>query len=917
MRRRNSQIKFRFFPLSFMLLALLCGNRSICQADDNKAAAPKLEELLDLLKIRAHSLTRIRWDFHTTQLTGTPSHSHGKGVVEDLKIAHQTSVEEMVENDEFVSSGTALIDVQRGYYNVSLFGLGKWRESATGTIQRNISSAYDGAIHGRLEQYREPGLGAPESSTSASPEESSLGREIPPLVQISNSMNDVPGNLALLADSGIHYLPTSVPVFEGMPAEGSMTLLRFIDLAKAKADVSLEVHSDSEWNLSIPLKPFGVAEYSFDPMRSGLLTKCARLSQPNGPALEDIKFQHSKISGVWCPTNVDNFYWVDGRGKRSSFTNIIVDPDIDEKAFQVSIPVGAQVQDHVNRMFYTASQNPVDDAAALAKYVSTFELAPPASKQVPMQRSWLLIASLTAIPLLMVFVVLKYRTKGTKASILLLVSLPGLTGCNVDDAPLIVPQNAIHASSPTWDNGWTVGMDGHEPIRINQCGFAASITALEILGIDSDAILVSRSLKPSHLGIKMSEIKRTLEAYGVSVEARKHSQLSEVINSLSMADVAIIFMPKNSKRSAHYALVSSNSQGQTMYVDPPHAPVNLNRVDTKYIDNMDDLAVLFCSKLPPTLVNLTPDVQSIRFTPKDFKFGVFEGQMMLTNESGRPVALIDAQHPCSCVSVDFSPVILAPSQSIKYDFSVDGARWGSSDTTRASIFFGPNGPIARVIFSGSAYGSGKASQSFRSISRRIQIEPTCGLPCLQKSFDIPIEINNGTQPRNLRVETADEWCVGRIDSDNDGSTLVIECKFAEEQIQQMSDGGQVDAAALVYLDGESIPIYQVIVSFSRTIGIDFGKLSFANDSGDSIFRLSNPSDGDNFNSGWEIKGVEMSGNKVAAALQPQFQGSYRVQFRCKRSTETQALGYAVVSKADQPDIRVPFVVTTGTGSPIE
>ncbi len=495
------------------------------------ANAAEVDALLTMLEARARTVSVLKWRFESYSIRGPDVFAlSGNGKAPELLNNEFNDLNDYRREGTSID-GLAIADFRKLNFKIEFKF--KSTDKAQTTVERYQTVAFNGNVFAKLTL-------PPRGSKTKSQ------------VVLASEIIDVSTTNSRLGDCGYNLFPSRVPLIVGafgIP-ETSVSVSEFVAMVRSrKENVTFSKLSDEEWKLVVPVrrynKEFGNCEFVFNPKLGGSLSRIRRVHF--GKNQEEILFTTARTNtGKYLPRKVVRVHWTSGTGSCTTVDDIVEMPNsIGEDYFKIKIPQGAVVQDNARRMVYIASSGPINEAEATARYGTENGLSVGYARTRRSTYRFIMAVSMLVV---FAFCMFRYRRRLSLQKGIGLTSLCFLLGCG---EAKVEPQGSEtvlrNDNAFQWDNverNCKLAFGGSEATQVTQCGFSVTTLAMAIFGKKFDPHTIAHLLKPTASGIRMSYIKETLEIHGISVDARKHVSLRELIPKIQTDMLAIAHIPQ-------------------------------------------------------------------------------------------------------------------------------------------------------------------------------------------------------------------------------------------------------------------------------------------------------------------------------------------------------------------------------------
>jgi len=350
-----------------------------------EVCADDIEKLLRFLEARAVAASSIKWQFESMSLKGVPLSEllQIDPAGNPVETAHSRGVESFLPELGTSFRGSGLEDFRSGRYKIEFVH----KEQGSEKIESRAIS-FNGSIYSSL-MGRHEGNGA------------EFGRTSKASVQLSKEDSSAPNTFMIRYWAGEGFLPGAVPLIRGALGfqDSFVPLSDFISaVRKQKADVQFKVRSANAWVLDVPIEKKielnGYVQFVFDPRTTGGVVSVSWM-QEEPLATEQYLVENIEwANGVHGPSKVLHLDWLNGKGAQWTFSDATVTPSLEPSDFSLNLPVGAVVHDHVRKMAYSVSTEPVEESAAMARYAQTAAVKKPSAVSSGLSRFWFVGGSL-------------------------------------------------------------------------------------------------------------------------------------------------------------------------------------------------------------------------------------------------------------------------------------------------------------------------------------------------------------------------------------------------------------------------------------------------------------------------------------------------------------------------------------------
>ena len=225
-----------------------------------------------------------------------------------------------------------------------------------------------------------------------------------------------------------------------------------------------------------------------------------------------------------------------------------------------------------------------------------------------------------------------------------------------------------------------------------QCGFHATVFALEYFAVDYLAANVASGLRVSAQGSSLAEIQELLSAFGLDASVREGVTLEEVAKRLDRETLAIVPLPVGNGLN-HYFVAAVDNDGRSVIASVPYSVAPLPDDDAGRRLEKTGGVVLFVRR-PSKRSGAMSD--EIRVSPPQLDLGEFiiggpkavselDASLSISNTSTLPIMVSSIQTPCGCIKVDWQGGVLRSGETRKVRFTVSARAWGVGTRDRAVL----------------------------------------------------------------------------------------------------------------------------------------------------------------------------------------------------------------------------------------
>ncbi|MDB5342747.1 MAG: hypothetical protein JWP89_1124 [Schlesneria sp.] len=855
----------------FLCSGLFAAVPSCCVADD----VSSFKELVDVLGAREKAGAVYRWKFKHTALAGPVALVHdNKDPVWSRREKHMLSaarkagfaeVKELSGNEGvLITAGHALVDFATARFLIDLETTVR-RPEETVTNKYRFRYCFDGALH-----WGE--MTAIDTNLSPQKEPKQLSFTGPAVVSVGVAN----GNLEnFVMQSGIWALPPFIHLPSwSYPKDGGFSRgSEFIErLANDPTLSKVERSATGGWlttwtTAGLPGNHVpGHFTLEFDGKQAGALSRVEERHSveidPNGPLQnESIRTNVEWKPGFWGPLEVVDYDWLNGTGRKIVFSEMEVDPPLTEDSFNLGLAPGTLVIDADKALNLVVGDTPEFQLKSIQDYVAskfqTIPSAKPASREIKRSGFWLIVGNaVILLALIAVISVKKFRRGGTLLLVFSLAHVPCESHCTAQvSAADAGPRSATAESGAriVWDAGWKFGAQSGKGLNVVECGYTSTLTVLSLFSIDCDALVLSRSLKPTPGGVRMKDMRDVLIAYGLNAEARSDVSLPELLRYLrpGMAALAVV---KGSLGAPHYVVICQNSAGQPYLLDPPKSPFSL--ADGKVPADLDfkDAVVLFCRRDQDRKSVFDISFKTKHLAASEFLNGNASFQLEVTNRGQKPFTVDRVVTPCGCIrasSVSENSVV-SPGEKSVWSITVNQNLWGPTNARKTVGFLLSTGERADCEIS--------IERPEPVVLRRsVSIPTACG-PCPVKVVEsIPLKtLGMGS---NAGVRSNRSYCKSTIRGSGDQSMLEIVLEFGADVMERVSKG-ELEICQLDVSEKGNASGAHVLLSFSRSIKAELNPQSIRLSNGRGRCEITvATADGD-----WSATEVECSNTSVDCSV---------------------------------------------------
>lgn len=459
------------------------------------------------------------------------------------------------------ATGKQALDLTDGHYFLDIQGSSPWRNGVADYIKFRNQYSYNGSrtIHGTTLEFKDPSQPAPTLT---------INKPV-------NRFAEIHGQLGM--GVGFYYHP---PFYEGIRLSGQLEHVKKagrITGAKYLPNNAVEIEvthgfpsedKDTRATITYSMADHGIKSILFD--------------DTLGTVWSRIIYEYS---GDVSPRTLARIVKVndhDARGTVSEYTNVKINQPINEAQYDIVMPSGTHVIDHVEEKSYNIGVGVRDAQREAAEYAANHRLV--SAKRTPLWQ-WIGIGAIILVAVLLSYRFLaRYRRRVRGASKIVGILL--VIAC--------VPHTPATAQLSCDSKGdWVAVHPGISPSIIQHCGIRSTLLILESCRVDYDPAELSRSLPPSSQGHNLADLQRILNSYGLRTAARKDLTARDIGQFLTPDWFALYALPNCNGN--HFVVMTRRADGTLLLLDPPNEPKPTSQFDS---DSLNPVAgtVLFISR---------------------------------------------------------------------------------------------------------------------------------------------------------------------------------------------------------------------------------------------------------------------------------------------------------------------------------